>query len=478
MPGGRISFTERATDHTGLDSMHHASKASKEEDEKKTSNAVSRWWVAILEPGGGWEATIAVGRNKYSSPWSASLHTTTDAYMYALLPLMSSVIRSGRAPSFSTALQYVLDYCAAHGVSHLCEIALSAALQLPNHTKDITLPVPDLCGFLSQMETSILEKGSKTHWTQEDRNIGKLLALGCNVRGITALLLSVLYEPCIPYNSASPWIQSALAVLESVQSEAVLLKILSARAPKLEFLWAGALILGAHTSLFSEARVGLIPVELHSAAWTGSAQSFIQEPIAPYLGSESDSIRRADECRLVYLCQTECHSRVPNCQWSPFGSIPMQEADIELRLHYNCNSHALIYGGWAWKCTDGDVVQSSAGGSCGRASSHPADGNGVYYDEVDYDVLDLEDEIVSQNATRSILTWLRSEGYPASEKSLFLHEWLQPYDSDDDGELEDLESSRGRDDQFDMKVAAWLNRAVAMSPSSPAARSYMKPPTD
>lgn len=206
MPGGRISF-----------------------------NDALRWWAAILDPGGGWEATITVGRNKHSSPWSASIHTTTDAY--ALPPLMSSLIRSRPAPSFSTALQYVLDYCAAYRVSHLCDIALSAALHLPNHTKDITLPVPDIRGFISPMAiTSILWKGGQTHWTQEDYNIDKLLALSCNARGIKALLLSVLYEPCIPCNFASPWIQSALAVLDSIQSKAALLRILSARAPKLEFL--------------------------------------------------------------------------------------------------------------------------------------------------------------------------------------------------------------------------------------------------
>lgn len=90
MPGGRISFTERATDHAGLDSIHYVPK---EEDEKETSNEALRWWAAILDPGGGWEATIAVGRNKYSSPWSASIHTTANAY--ALPPLMSSLIRLG-----------------------------------------------------------------------------------------------------------------------------------------------------------------------------------------------------------------------------------------------------------------------------------------------------------------------------------------------------------------------------------------------
>lgn len=61
-------------------------------------------------------------------------------------------------------------------------------------------------------------------------------------------------------------------------------------------------MLGAYRRLFSDARVGLIPVKLHSAAWTGSTQSFIHEPMAPYSESESDSIRRADECRLLYLC--------------------------------------------------------------------------------------------------------------------------------------------------------------------------------
>lgn len=137
----------------------------------------------------------------------------------------------------------------------------------------------------------------------------------------------------------------------------------------------------------------------------------------------------------------------------------MQQTDIEVRLHHKCNSHALIYGGWTWKCTNGDVIQPSAGGFSGP-SSHSADGNGMHNAEVDYDKLDLEDEVVSENATRSIFTWLRSEGYPASEKGISLHEWLEHYESDDDGELEDLEStSTGENDQLNTKIAAWFDQS-------------------
>ena len=146
----------------------------------------------------------------------------------------------------------------------------------------------------------------------------------------------------------------------------------------------------------------------------------------------------------------------------------MQQADIEVRLYYKCNSHALIYDRWAWKCVDGDVVQRSAGGFCGGTSSYPADSSRMHHDEVDYDMLDPEDEV----ATRNIFTWLRSEGYPESEKSISLHEWLEPYESDDDGELEDLESNT-EDDQLDTKVAAWFDRAIPMPPSSPAARTNL-----
>jgi len=76
---------------------------------------------------------------------------------------------------------------------------------------------------------------------------------------------------------------------------------------------------------------------------------------------------------------------------------------------------------------------------------------------VDYNKFDTENEVVSENATRSIFTWLRSEGYPASERGISLHEWLETFDSDDDVDPGDLESI-GNDQ--DLRVAEWLGMAL------------------
>jgi len=216
MPGARISFTKQTGDNPPFANTPNC-KSTEEVD----SDAL-RWWAALLEPGGGWEATIDVGETKNFSPWSVSTHSSADAKTLPAAIISTPPVQPAPAPSYNTSLQYVLDYCAAHQVSHLCDIALSAALYLPCCSKGVTLPIPAVRYFVPPKTTSTVEEGPRTHWTQEDCNIDKLLALSCNIRGLKALLLSVLYEPSVPCNSVSPWIQSVFSVLDSVQSEAVL----------------------------------------------------------------------------------------------------------------------------------------------------------------------------------------------------------------------------------------------------------------
>lgn len=49
-----------------------------------------------------------------------------------------------------------------------------------------------------------------------------------------------------------------------------------------------------------------------------------------------ESVRRSDECRLLYLTQEERHTRWPICLWMSFGATPLEDTEIDVHLHAKC----------------------------------------------------------------------------------------------------------------------------------------------
>lgn len=67
------------------------------------------------------------------------------------------------------------------------------------------------------------------------------------------------------------------------------------RVPNVTFLWLGATILNLRKKLLRSVRFGQIPIDLHSAVWSGTVQSFIQQPVSNPLVADGH-MSRADEC--------------------------------------------------------------------------------------------------------------------------------------------------------------------------------------
>lgn len=57
--------------------------------------------------------------------------------------------------------------------------------------------------------------------------------------------------------------------------------------------------------------------------------------------------------------QSGLHSRVPVCQWKPFGGTPLEHCDVEVRAHAHCHGHELRYQGITWDCGDGKGLYQS-----------------------------------------------------------------------------------------------------------------------
>ena len=382
-----------------------------------TDNA-ARWWAAILAPGEGWQAYIAIGKDKFRSPWSISLPASSA---FGLFSDNKHCMLSDTVISAATAFRFLSDYCALHDIVDQGYAALSAVLFLPllHHCrKDIVLPRPKFSHEQKgKVGSSRCRMQLDLSCVQETHHLDKLLTLSCNTGGIRTLLSSVFYEPGIACNVVSPWLQSIFAVINSVDDNRILTHMLMTRVPRLAFLWLGGAIMDIYKEVLQYAPYGLILTDLHAAAWSGTVQSFMQEPIH---SAENDCVLRSDECRILYLTQEEHHTRWPICQWAPFGATALKDTDIDVRLHANCTGHSLQYAGWKWMCRNGRVVHQLSEPSL--APTFPLAEPIMPNITVNYEALNYEEECASVNATRSMFGWLRFEGYPPDEKKI--HEWI------------------------------------------------------
>jgi hypothetical protein len=75
-------------------------------------------------------------------------------------------------------------------------------------------------------------------WSENLKQLDRLLTLSCNAVGTKALLNSVFFEPNVACNIYGAWLQGAFAFLDSdiVQDQHILLRILMKRDPSLGFL--------------------------------------------------------------------------------------------------------------------------------------------------------------------------------------------------------------------------------------------------
>ncbi|KAM5384583.1 hypothetical protein ACJZ2D_001328 [Fusarium nematophilum] len=425
-------------------SAHWVDGARAQPDQKSTveiclgnhSPEEARWWAAILAPGRGWHATMSMGEDELLAPWSVSLEQSPLFTLSGQPELSSSLSAQNNAASFTQAFRFLDKFCRLHRIEDQSLAALVAALLLPSlqGTQSLTLPAPRFSrqqhgiGLVSTSSPATSPKNGQLQHMTQHHHLDRLLTLSCHTRGIDCVLLSVFFDPDIECNKAGPWLQGALDVIyPMVTSEPWVLGLMFMnRLPE--------------EKLVRQVGFGQIPVDIHAAAWSGTVQSFIQMPVsAP--SQQTGCMSRADECRLLFLAQTDTHHRAPFCQWAPFGTTPIDEVDVEVRLHKDCNGHSLQYRGFVW---DSDYArpQIPASPSVYHAprSAAAAESNQQERDLPTPENLDHNKEFISEVATRSIFNWLRPDGCTSREKEIWAHDWLDMPESDNDEELQDEES--------------------------------------
>ncbi|KAF4468498.1 immunoglobulin variable region used by the ITC63B heavy chain [Fusarium albosuccineum] len=419
---------------------HHTSKAEVPAVVRlgSISDEAARWWAAILAPGQGWEASIPHKQYRLLSPWAVSLDETTPI-------LLSSASRtippaSKTCPSFEGAVQYITEYSTLHAASDQNRAAFATALLLPLANSDgrkVRLPLPRM---LLDRPPGTMPGGPI--WGQDLCQFDRLLTLSCNPQGIKSILSSIFYEPDVPSNVCGAWLQGTFASLRSRLSQDVdvLARMFFLRSPHLSFLWLGAVITGVYKSFLKSPRelLGTEEIDLHEAAWTRTAVSFIQEPVS-CLARDANSIARADEWRLAYLSQGLSEYKFPPLYpYPPPGCTALEDLDIDVRFHATCpDDHKLRCSKISWNCIGGrrevqeivdqDMLYPK------RISSLPLKHTPV---EINYNYLDREKEL-SGLVTRTVFNWMRgADGFPIAERDIYKHEWLDDFNSDDEGTYE------------------------------------------
>ncbi|KAF2014174.1 hypothetical protein BU24DRAFT_441792 [Aaosphaeria arxii CBS 175.79] len=392
--------------------------------------------------------------------WAASIQLQKSFGFLLLHPLksMSSICS---AATFSGATHYLNRFCARHNVFDQSQAALASVLLLPSMGSmgSLRLPAPSSSMGVSQITPASLGEDSNDDCIHRSHQLDKLLTLSCNMGGMRPLLLSVFYEPNIECNAVTPWLQGSLAAIKQVagNNSYVIGRLCMERSPKVAFLWLGCIILDLQDKLLQDVHYGQILVDLHSAAWSGVVQSFIQERVSNPLVTNG-TISRADECRLLFLSQSDRHVRLPVCKWKPFGRTELDNVDIEVRAHQQCDDHWLQYEGIDWKCDDGslDFLSSQNSGSqqtFGETSIQET--RDECATSISYKEMVRDQEHISENATRNICGWLRSDVYAQGEQNIWKHEWFDISDSDDDDMTEDETISDGSD-RLSPRVESWL----------------------
>lgn len=331
-----------------------------------------------------------------------------------------------------------------YGLQDQSSAALAAALYIPSISGS-TIPLPMLKNSAKpgRSPPKVPAHACSDSFSEHAEFLPYYMTLSCNTFGTRSLLCSTFFNADIECNLVSAWLElepcfTMIDPLIEGEDFTKLATLLGYKQPNVAALWLGAIIVGMAKSVIRNIRIGLVALDLHAAAWTSTMESFITiNPRKP----EEKTILREDECRLLFIVGSDSHTRLPRSPWKPFGKTPLEETELEIQNHANCNCHCLEYLSWHWESSNGTTLEDTGlnqtrNEKCGieiklndSPEAYPID----------------QSESLSEIATRGIFEWLRSNGYPASESFIHEHPWFDIGSSEGeetDGESDDEVNSQ------------------------------------
>ncbi|KAJ5587855.1 uncharacterized protein N7459_003620 [Penicillium hispanicum] len=445
----RISYTAQGMENSSQSHEHPliqidlGSNASEEE---------VVWWRAVLRSGDGWDATTKYNGHVYLSPWSVSLKD-------AELTLATNAFLGSKSepPRSATAVKYLSRFCAHHRLYAQCSVALAGVLYIPSLRKrEISLPFPEAVSQLEPKEpidissTLILDL-----LNDHSEALPQYMTMSANTWGLRSLLYSTFFDSTVECNLVSAWLNPAFAILDSISSsKRSLAVVLVNRQPRLGILWLGAILTDLAKSILRDIRAGMTALNLPASAWTRTTQTFLTSQMGD---SPSESIHRDDECRLLFITACDGYERPPIWPWKPFGVTQICDTELPVRQHSQCGVHCLEYVSWEWLLKNDRSIQDFGKEIKSQPpdeKSHSVPSASTVLDDYNYDFFS---QSLSEGATRGIFKWLRSTGYPRSERHIYQHSWIDLEDTDEeeaDNAESDIEVQSGSKTRH---VERWLD---------------------
>ena len=403
-----------------------------------------RWFTAILAPGSGFQVISHEedGYN-YHSPWALSLAAHKSHFHIRLGKDYQDLKMSGYTPLNSyEALRSLVDFCNREGVSsHQLHAGLATAMLLPTHSYlnvDSALPHPT-AGNPSFSST----KQSCGDVDQLYDDLPYYITLSCGGDIINSILCGVFWNPQVPSNLASPWLQPLmdLKTIKNMQDapgyyNEVLAMICARRAPSVAFLSIGAAISGLTSTILEQIKTGQPPLERHAYAWTGVPQSFMDiagEGSYYETYCSKTYIRRSDCWRLRKLppiVDDDLHYRIgPFTPWEPPGYALLKNCPLRVQVHKNCSRHALAYEYSTWYFSNECTLRDNLG----RGILTPHIFNDLSLQEaVSFrDLRSSDNEDTSIDATIASFRWVLDNGEGRPPEDAYKDRWLSTIDDTD-----------------------------------------------
>ncbi|KAF7865456.1 hypothetical protein EAF04_006431 [Stromatinia cepivora] len=146
---------------------------------------------------------------------------------------------------------------------------MTATLPLP---KLYSCPIPSKTMSLALLPTSIYPSTPPFSPSRLETEIvfeeGKLLpyymTLSCDCRGMQSLLCGSFFDPKVPCNLVSPWLEPIFSIIDPIVERGdygALAMVMGRRQSKLASLWLGAIISGMAQTILPYVRNGSLVVE-------------------------------------------------------------------------------------------------------------------------------------------------------------------------------------------------------------------------
>ncbi|KAM5467861.1 hypothetical protein MauCBS54593_005139 [Microsporum audouinii] len=414
----------------------------------------TRWWSAVLAPGQGWVASVIASDIEYQPPWATSLTSSMRLTIYGPSGTQPTTECPGSYQSFT----YLRDFCLQRDLVEQAKAALAAALMFPSHAHlraPLALPAPMYMDTQPSAETETSQLQSQA---LEDsfKVLPNLMTISSAATGIIAALCSVFFEPSIPCNLCSEWLEPLFSIISSLETRH-LTAMCMLRRPSIGSWWLGSTITGLHRYVLKEARSGTPFINLHSWWWTQVPQSYLCSPCLDPTDAHDLFISRQKEAVLLYLSQDSWSYSPP---WKPPGKVTINDSHIVVQEHARCTGHFLSYLSWSWLSTDGCRVTDTGYSSQGN---FPAtyDYSACPDNAITADLATMSQE-ASKACSRMILWGLWQQGIATHDRELYqsLEDWIgmsPDSDDSDDSDEGDLESggSDGKPENAE-NIQNWL----------------------